>query len=104
MPARGFKSLSSCQKVIPPCDKTERKAANRVIICGAFNRERYKGLINPFCSRKRCGHIYYANATDKALAGEVQGLAEIILSQGGKSIGGVPTDWWDASGRKYHMV
>ena len=40
------------------------------------------------------------NATDKALAGEVQGLAEIILSQGGKSIGGVPTDWWDASGRK----
>ena len=25
----------------------ERKAANRVIICGAFNRERYKGLINP---------------------------------------------------------
>ena len=35
------------EKVILPCDKTERKAANRVIICGAFNRERYKGLINP---------------------------------------------------------
>ena len=25
----------------------ERKAANRVIICGAFNRERYRELINP---------------------------------------------------------
>ena len=27
--------------------KRERKAANRVIICGAFNRERYRELINP---------------------------------------------------------
>ena len=35
------------EKVIPPCDKMERKAANRVIICGAFNRERYRELINP---------------------------------------------------------
>ena len=45
--ARWFKSNRARQKVIPPCDKTERKAANRVIICGAFNRERYRELINP---------------------------------------------------------
>ena len=44
-----------------------------------------EGLINPFCSRKRCGHTYYANATDKALAGEVgiRGAIPMVNQQTG---------------------
>ena len=58
-------------KVISPCNKKERKNHNWAKRSSdASSRKRTKGLINPFCSRKRCGHTYYANATDKALAGE----------------------------------
>ena len=45
--AAGREQVAATKGFLRLVIKRRRKAANRVIICGAFNRERYKGLINP---------------------------------------------------------
>lgn len=93
--------------------KRRRKATNRVIICGAFNRERYRELINPSVVVKGAATPITQMRRTRLWQVRLYRVVEVLkyatrqLITAGQSANlkryttkENPTDWWDASGRK----